>query len=279
MGDICFRPVTGVIGAEVEGVELTRPLAAEQVETLRGALNHYQVLVFRDQPLTPQQQYDFAANFGPIAAGKVDGEEPPVPGITVVNSANAKKFTDQWHSDHTFVDHPPMAAMLHAVTVPRIGGDTLWANMAAAYDALSPAMQGLVDGLTAIHSTDGMLSRFNAAGMKFAYSIDSHSTVHPVVRVHPETGRKILFINAFFVSRIVELGEAEGRAVLQFLYQHMQSVDFQMRVRWAPHTSVLWDERSTHHFAMPDYDEPRILNRLMIDGSRPVGTREVRLAA
>ncbi|RYE53707.1 MAG: hypothetical protein EOP18_08685, partial [Rhizobiaceae bacterium] len=222
----------------------------------------------------------FASRFGPVAPGMVNAQDEPAPGITVVNSLYSKKFTDKWHTDHTWSECPPMAAMLHAIEVPSVGGDTLWANMAAAYEALSAPIQAMLDGLTATHSAEALMRIFADAKMNFSYSMDhSAATVHPVVRVHPDTGQKILFVNANFTTRILELGETESRAVLDFLFEHMRSTHFQCRVTWQRDTVVLWDERSTHHFAMPDYDEPRILHRLMIDGDKPISARRVPLAA
>jgi alpha-ketoglutarate-dependent taurine dioxygenase len=277
--ELRIKPISGIIGAEIEGIDLARPLTAEQVATLRQALNHHQVLVFRDQKITPHQQRDFASNFGPIAPGLVNAQDEPAPGITVVNSLYSKPFTETWHTDHTFSECPPMAAMLHAVTVPRVGGDTMWANMVAAYEELSAPMKSFLDGLTCLHSAEPLLRRFDAAGMKFSYSMEERSFEHPIVRVHPETGKKSLFVNGFYTTRIVELGEAESRAVMDFLRQHSENNRYQCRVKWEPHMAVLWDERSTLHFAMPDYDEPRILNRLMIEGTRPIGVGELPLAA
>lgn len=274
-----IKLLTGSIGAEIEGVDLTRPLKDGQREELRQALNQHQVLVFRDQPITPQQQFDFASSFGNVDTPLVDPGTAPVPGITVIESANAKRLTDEWHIDQTFVEVPPMAAMLHAVQLPSTGGDTLWANMAAAYDALSAPMRDFLDGLTAVHNTVRMKRRFVEQGKSFGYLMEDEDVMHPVVRVHPETGRKCLFVCSLYTARILELREDEGSALLQFLYQHMKSPEFQLRLHWEPHTSVLWDERSTAHIAVPDYDEPRRMHRLILKGTKPFGTRDIPLAA
>ncbi len=277
--ELRITPISGVIGAEVGGVDLTGTPPADRIAELRQALNRHKVLVFRDQKITPQQFRDFAGHFGSIAPGLVNAQAEPAPGITVVNSQYSKKFTETWHTDHSFSECPPMAAMLHAVTVPSIGGDTMWADMEAAYDALSAPMRTFLDGLTCLHNADVLIRRFEEAKIDMAYTMEDRSFVHPVVRIHPETGRKSLFVNGFYTVRIVELDEAESRALLDFLRQHTEQNRFQCRVKWAPDTVVLWDERSTLHFAMPDYDEPRILNRLMIEGSRPVGANDLPLAA
>jgi taurine dioxygenase len=274
---ISIQRVTGVLGAEVSGVDISKALSDSEAAQIRQALNDHKVLIFRDQPITPQQQYDFALNFGEVEAGKIDAGNSPVPGINVVHSMHSRNLTDQWHTDHTFSEIPPMAGMLHAVQLPSAGGDTLFANMVAAYDALSEQMKLFLDGLTATFSLDRLMRRFaeERKDKTFDYTMDKHSVVHPIVRVHPETGLKSLFLCEIHTSHINELSKAESRAVLQFLYRHIASTEFQMRVKWELHSSVMWDERSTLHFAMPDYDEPRVLHRLMIGGTRPFGTRGV----
>lgn len=277
----CLRitPISGVIGAEIDGVDLRATPPTGRIAELRDALNHHKVLVFRNQMITPQQLRDFAGHFGPIAPGLVNAQAEPAPGITVVNSQYSKKFTETWHTDHSFSECPPMAAMLHAVTVPKIGGDTMWADMEAAYAALSAPMRAFLDGLTCLHNADVLIRRFEEARINMAYTMEDRSFIHPVVRVHPETGKKSLFVNGFYTVRIVELEEEESRVLLDFLRRHTEQSRFQCRVKWEPETVVLWDERSTLHFAMPDYDEPRILNRLMIEGDKPIGAYEVPMAA
>ncbi len=271
---LLVRRLGGVLGAEVEGLDLTRPMTAEQGAELRLLLNEHKVLVFRDQAITPRQQVDFAANFGKVHMPLVNPSIDTVPGITVIDSANAKGLTDEWHTDHTFTEVTPLAAMLHAVRIPSFGGDTLWADMCAAYDALSAPMREFLDGLAAQHDTVRMKRRIAEKNKKFDYLMGEDAVIHPVVRVHPETGRKALFVNPLYTARILGLREDESNALLAFLYQHIQSVEFQFRLTWRQHTTVIWDERSTIHYAMADYDEPRIMNRLMIEGTRPFGPRD-----
>jgi taurine dioxygenase len=273
-----IKPVTGVMGAEIEGVDLAAGLSGEEVALVRKALNEHQVLIFRDQPITPQQQHDFATKFGPVAHTKIDPGNSPVPGITVLNSVNTKHHADVWHTDHPYTEIPPMAGMLYALQIPSRGGDTMFASSFAAYDALSAPMRAFLEKLTADHSMEMLMRRYAAAGMDFKIS-EQPIVTHPIVRVHPETGRKGLYVSEPSLIRINELGEAESNAVLQFLYSHMKAPEFQMRVRWGVHTSVLWDERSTVHYAVPDYDEPRILHRLMVDGTRPFGVNALPKAA
>jgi alpha-ketoglutarate-dependent taurine dioxygenase len=279
MTNLRITPLTGVIGAEIEGVDIARPLSSEEAQDVRTALAEYQVLVFRDQPITPQQQHAFASSLGVVDTPLVDPGRAPAPGITIIESALAKGLTDEWHTDQPYVKVPPMAAMLHAVTLPSRGGDTCWCNMAAAYDALSAPMKDMLDGLTAISNTVRMKRRIAEEGKNFGYLMEDEDIVHPLVRVHPETGRKALYVCQLYTDRIVELKEAESRALLAFLYEHSTSVDFMLRLHWTPHTTVIWDERSTIHYAVGDYDEPRLMHRLILKGTAPFGVSGRAMAA
>jgi taurine dioxygenase len=274
-----IRPITGVLGAEVEGVDLTKPLTGEDRNVVRKALSEHQVLVFRNQPITPQEQRDFATSLGQVTDSLLDSGGKSVPGILVIDATYAKKLNDEWHTDHSFMEYPPMAAMLHSVTLPSKGGDTLWISTAAAYEALSAPMRDMLDGLTARHDTVRMMRRFERSGKNFNLRMDHVPVHHPVVRVHPDTGRKGLYVNPLYTARIEDLSEAESDAILHFLYDFMQNPEFQLRVKWEPHTSVIWDEQLTVHYAMADYDEPRIMHRLLLDGGKPMGTHEYRAAA
>lgn len=279
MTSLRITPLTGVIGAEIGGIDIATPLSAAQAEDLRAALNEYQVLVFRDQPITPEQQCAFATSFGVVDTPLVDPGRAPAPGITIIESALAKKLTDEWHTDQPFVKVPPMAAMLHAVTLPSRGGDTCWANMCAAYDALSQPMKDMLDGLTAVSNTVRMKRRIAEEGKSFGYLMEDEDVIHPVVRVHPDTGRKALYVCSLYTARIVELKEAESKALLAFLLEHSQSVGFMVRVQWRPHTTVIWDNRSTIHYAVGDYDEPRLMHRLILKGTVPFGVGGQAMAA
>jgi taurine dioxygenase len=278
MTSIVITPTTGTIGAEVEGVDLGALADQGDIDRLRNALNEHQVLFFREQDITPAQQVAFASHFGQIADSMVDPGNAPAPGITVIEVTDPKNFADIWHSDHTFSERPPKAAMLRSIRLPSVGGDTVWASMTAAYDALSAPMRAFLDGLTATHSTDRMIPRVMAK-TDAAFRMDRHEVTHPVVRVHPETGRKCLFVSAYYTSHINELPKEESDAILAFLYQHVQSPLFQVRFKWTVNAIALWDERSTLHYAVADYSEPRVMHRLMIDGDRPVGVCRLRTAA
>jgi taurine dioxygenase len=201
----------------------------------------------------------------------IDTQSTEVPGVTVLDQTDPRgQYTERWHTDSTFLEEPPWGAVLRAVQLPPVGGDTCWASMYAAYEQLSPPMRRFLDGLTAEHSTsilDAVLDKLpNVVRRERMPPVR-----HPVVRVHPETGRKLLFVNANFTDRIVDLDEAESRTLLDFLFHHLGKPHFQVRYHWTPNAVALWDNRSTQHCAMPDYCERRLMYRCMMRGDRPVG--------
>lgn len=267
-----ITPLNPTIGAEVEGIDVSQPISQAVGRKLREALGRHKVLVFRDQPMTPQQQYDLGASFGSVEKSLVDSGHAPTPGVMSIVSSQAKGLTAEWHTDHSFSEVPPMAALLHAVTLPSCGGDTVWSNTAAAYEALSAPMRAMLDNLTAAHTTERMMKLFKRHEKSFKLNIEKDSVTHPLVRVHPDTGEKALYICPLYTSHINELSEDESDALLSFLYRHMAKPEFQFRLIWAPNTSVIWDEATTIHYAAANYDEPRVMNRLIVEGSRPRGT-------
>ncbi len=275
---ISVHPLTAAVGAEVEGIDLGAHLDEPTIEAIRQALRDHLVLFFRDQDITPAQQLRFSQYFGPVMLPLIDTQSTEEPGVTVLDQVAPKgQYTDRWHTDHTFVPEPPMASILRAVKVPELGGDTCFASMYAAYDALSPRMQIFLDGLTAVHSTE-IISR-GIAGLDRVYRRDAESqrppVVHPVIRIHPETGRKLIYVTGNFTTRIVELEESESKAVLAYLFEHTKSPELQCRFRWRPNSVAFWDNRSAQHCAIPDYQERRVMYRTMIAGDRPFGpTRE-----
>ncbi|MCH7790494.1 MAG: TauD/TfdA family dioxygenase, partial [Acidobacteria bacterium] len=180
---------------------------------------------------------------------------------------------DAWHSDNTFLAEPPKTTMLQAVQLPEVGGDTCWANMYAAFEALSEPMQQFLDGLTATHDLTKMLELAIARGNSDADLASMRKAFppqhHPVVRTHPETGRKALFVNGNFVTQIDQLSRGESARVLGFLFDHVATPDFQCRFRWLPGTLTLWDNRCLQHYAVPDYANRRIMHRITISGDQP----------
>jgi taurine dioxygenase len=271
---IAVHPITGTIGAEVTGVDPAAALDAATVAAVRAAWLQHLVLVFRDVTITPEQQIAFARNFGDIQMPPVRTKFGDYPEINVLDQTSGKGDADRWHNDNTYTATPAMGSVLHVVQVPSTGGDTCFANMYAAYDALSPGLRQLVDGLRAEHDVTRSLSRAIRRGQT---NLDLAATqerlppvVHPVAITHPETGRRALFVNAQSTERIVDLPDAESDMLLAFLYEHVKSPEFQCRVRWDETTLVLLDNRAAQHSAVADYDERRVLNRVSIKGDRPV---------
>jgi taurine dioxygenase len=277
-----LRPISPCLGAEIRGVEIEKELDDATFGEIERAFLEHGVIAIRDQRLDRPQQIEFARRFGdldvhPIAIGME--EHPEV--IRVHKPANQPaSFGTSWHTDNTFFARPSKASVLYAVILPPIGGDTLWASTAAAYDALSPTMQRMLEGLSAVHSagraydpaTTGAAKYRGEAAINYRFSESIYDEVeHPVLRTHPETGRKCIFVNPMFTQRIVGLRESESRALLEFLYAHCVQPELTCRVRWEPGTVVVWDNRSTLHYAMNDYvGHERLLYRVTVAGDVPV---------
>jgi len=267
---LSIRPLNPTIGAEVEGVDLSAPLDAETVADIRQALLDHLVIFFRDQAMTPEQHFRFSEYFAPVMIPTIDTISTEQPGVTVIDQVAPKgEYTDRWHTDHTFVEETPLGAILRAVELPSAGGDTCFASMYAAYEALSPHMQHFLESLTAVHSTE-IVSRA-IAHLENVETRQDLQTVHPVIRVHPDTGRKLLFVCGNFTTRIVELSEAESDALLAMLFEHIKNAAFQCRFQWELNSVAFWDNRCTQHCAIPDYTERRLMYRTMIRGDRPFG--------
>ncbi|WP_331728225.1 TauD/TfdA family dioxygenase [Streptomyces sp. NBC_01176] len=268
---LSVTPITPLIGAEVSGPDLSGELTPQQEKELKHAFLSHHVLVFRDQDLTPEQHKRFAALFGELhpvvlAAGDAD---PYVLEIKADKDSRAVAGNG-WHADGTADAEPSLGSMLQITTVPEggSGGDTLFANMHLAYELLSPDMRAFLDGLTALH--DGALP-WTAAGRTPPPEYDVPRTEHPVVVRHPETGRKLLFVNGPYTSHITQLSRPESDALLQMLYDHVARTPLlQCRVRWQPRTLVFWDNRCVQHHAVWDYfPHTRYGRRVAIDGTRP----------
>jgi taurine dioxygenase len=270
---IQVTPVTPRIGAEVSGIDLTSTLSNHQVDDLHTALAQHQVLFFRDQKINLEQQKTLGRHFGELHI------HPNTPGpagypevLPIHTDANSKRVAgENWHSDVSCDLEPPLGSILYLHTVPSVGGDTIFASQYAAYEALTPAFQTFLQGLTATHSGDRSYRRTNRL-----LGIDDRGrvfpeAVHPVVRTHPVTKRKALFVNPGFTTRINELSEEESQAVLDFLYGHATKPAFQVRFRWQPHSVAFWDNRAVQHIAMWDYfPQVRSGYRVTIKGDRPV---------
>jgi taurine dioxygenase len=268
--------MTSSIGAEVAGVDLREPLDAPVLDEIRRALLSHLVLVFRSQFLDPDQHVAFARQFGEMHYSAVPTAHGGPPEINVLDMGLTPKGNgaDRWHSDSPFLTNPTDATFLNAVMMPSTGGDTCFANMYDAYDNLSEPMKRYVDGLYAVHDVSTTLylavekgnSDFDVAEMQRRLP----PVEHPVVRTHPETGRKILYVDAASASRIVGVPRKESEMILDHLFSQAHNAAVQCRVRWRAGDLVFYDNRCTQHIAVPDYLERRIMHLVSVKGSRPI---------
>jgi taurine dioxygenase len=265
---IDVRPVTLRIGAEIFGVDLSKPLSNRQREDLHEAIAAHQVLFFRDQTLSHDAHKAFGRAFGELAIHSGVPGLADHPEIVAIHADAASRYVagENWHSDLTCNAEPPMGSILHLHTVPEVGGDTLFASMSAAYEALSDRMKAYLEGLTAIHDGDHVYRPlFPDLDRRYPCS------THPVVRTHPVTGKKSLFVNASYTTRIVEAPKEESDAILGYLYAHCANPNFHVRFRWRPNSVAFWDNRCTQHLAVWDYfPQTRSGFRVTVAGDKPV---------
>ncbi|HEX2560137.1 TauD/TfdA dioxygenase family protein [Phenylobacterium sp.] len=289
---IVIEPVTPIIGAEISGVDLTRPLDAETFAEIRQAIRKWRVIFFRDQDITNDQLKTFGRYFGPLTPAHPIAEgldehpeiwERAVDEYRVRRSENdnlkpgARKPRDYkgWHIDITFVANPNAYSLLYGVQIPEYGGDTLFANLIAAYEGLSPKIKALIDGLQAVHQT----TSYDFGGPARPPRKDGRSTgpfvsLHPLVRIHPETGEKLLFLNPGTTTHIVGLKERESQALLDLLFFEVTRPEYQVRFRWRPKSLVVWDNQAVAHAGPIDYahfDLPRVVRRITVAGDLPAG--------
>jgi taurine dioxygenase len=267
-----ISPVSRFTGAEIDGVDLSTALTASQVDAIRQALTRHGVVFFRDQKLTPQQHLRFAEHFGPIEVNRFFTPVPGHPQIAEVRKEpdQAQNIGDAWHTDCSYDPQPAIAQVLYAREVPDVGGDTLWASMYAAYDGLSDGLKHTLAGLEAVHSSSRIYGASGRTARKGRSDLThddkvAPDVVHPVVLVHPETGRKALYVNPVFTVRFVGWTEEESAPLLGYLYQHAQRPEFQCRFRWRPNSIAVWDNRCTWHYATNDYaGQRRLMHRITI---------------
>lgn len=276
---LAISPVTTTIGSVIEGVDLGAPLSAQDVAAIRRVWLDRGVVFFRGQDLSSEQMHAFVSNFG--APIHIDYFGDPSEGtqqlgaapdeIVTGDLAATRRGTAVWHSDITWIPKPPSATALRAASVPPVGGDTCWADMEAAYDALSEPMKRMLDPLTAVYSMQPTIEREQLLrqAMMVKGQPKQVETIHPVVTVHPETGRKALFVNECTTTRIVELSPIESMQVLTALFMHIRTPDFQCRWRWSANDLALWDNRSVQHYAVPDYEDARVMQRIELAGEAP----------
>jgi taurine dioxygenase len=269
---ITVTPVTPRIGAEVEGIDLAQPLSEQTVDELQQALLEHLVLFFRQQELDFEQHKRFGSYFGDLHIHpNVKGPEGHPEILRIHADANTKRIAgDKWHSDVSCEPEPPMGSILRLYTVPASGGDTLFASMYAAYEALSQPMQAFLSGLTAIHDgAPNYADRNRLAGVDNSGKMFPRAE-HPVVRTHPVTKKKALFVNPAFTTEIVGVTKAESDTLLKFLFEHITNPAFHCRFKWQPNSIAFWDNRSAQHHAMWDYyPQVRSGYRVTIKGDKP----------
>jgi alpha-ketoglutarate-dependent taurine dioxygenase len=271
---ITVSPVTRAVGAVIDGVDMREPLDEEMAGRLRQAWLDYGVVFFREQDITPEQFMAFVAHFGtPITepSSAAYGADPEAYPVAEGDTAPIKGVAERWHADATWLAEPPMATALRMVQIPPVGGDTCWANVCVAYQALAERLRDLLDTLTAVHWMTPSLET-----MGIAPHSDDIEYAHPVIRVHPETGRKAIYVSEGWTRNIVELPPSQSHHLLALLYDHLRSPDFSVRWRWAPGDVAFWDNRSVQHFAVADYDEGRRIQRVVLAGDRPFGPGQAR---
>lgn len=265
--------VNSHLGAEVTGLDLAVGITDAEAADLELALAEYEVLVFRDQPLTGAQLMALGEKFGPLSVHPFSPNDAANPALILFRNdeTTAPWGTDVWHSDETFRKVPPIATMLHAVDVPRFGGDTMYCSMTAAFEGLSDRMQHFLSGLEAYHDFTVFKAIFGetAEGREKLreYERDYPPPLHPVVAEHPVTGRKLIFVNPQFTVKIKGMGPVESQQLLSQLYDLTRIPEYQYRHHWANNTLVLWDNRSTQHYAVHDYfPKRRYMQRVTIAG-------------
>ena len=284
---ITVRRVGVHLGAEIAGLDLRLPLPAAQFQAIEAALVENELIIFRDQDITSEQLMDFGRRFGELTVHPFapnEGKSAP----ELIKFSNDEKTppygTDVWHSDETFRAEPPMATILCAKEVPAIGGDTMFVSMSAAFDGLSDRMQQYISGLDAIHDMKPFRPLFGKEPDERKklqhFELMYPPQLHPVVRIHPVSGRKVLFVNPQFAIAIDGMDERESRLLLDILFHQASIPEYQFRLHWQPHTIAIWDNRSTQHYAVHDYyPQRRYMERVTIRGGPVTGVERANPAS
>ena len=271
---IDVHPVSGALGAEITGVDISLPLDTEVVSEIRKALLNHLVIFFQNQIITPQQQLNFAEQFGlPIEYPQLKGL-PECPLVTEVIKLEHEtmNFGGVWHSDTTYLQQPPMASMLYAIEIPPYGGDTLFSNQYMAYETLSDGLKKTLSELVAVNTSSKpevsmtREDRMREAGME----LNILSASHPAVRTHPETGSKALYVNKAHTTHFKDWTELESKSLLEFLFHHQVRTEFTCRFSWEKNSLAFWDNRCVQHNPVNDYQGfRRIMHRVTIAGGKP----------
>ena len=271
---IDVHPVSGALGAEIKGVDISIPLEAEVVSEIRDALLKHLVIFFQNQVITPRQQLNFAEQFGiPMEYPQLKGL-PDCPLVTEVIKLEHEtlNFGGVWHSDTTYLQQPPMASLLYAIEIPPYGGDTLFSNQYMAYETLSDGLKKTLSELVGVNTSSKpevsmtREDRMREAGME----LNILSASHPAVRTHPETGNKALFVNKAHTTHFKDWTESESKSLLEFLFQHQVRTEFTCRFRWEKNSLAFWDNRCVQHNPVNDYQGfRRIMHRVTIAGDKP----------
>lgn len=275
MATISLKPLTPTIGAEVHGVDLSATLSDQAMKKIEQALLDWKVIFFRDQNISLEDQKRMARWFGelevhPLTSPKQENAEL----IRIEEDEEHRAHNDIWHSDVTFKETPPLGSIVRARDMPDVGGDTMFADMYAAYEGLPDNTKVRIDDAVAIHDFHGFRKGMRAHGMPES-QIDEIKTrfpppEHPVVRTHPQTGRKCLFVNAAFTTHIVGLDKDDSDELLAFLYSQARVPEYQCRFRWKKDSIAFWDNRCTQHYALADfYPQRRVVERITVCGDKP----------
>ena len=268
---LTVEPLTATIGAEVDGVDLSSDLDDETVAELRAALLEWKVLFFRDQHgLDRARHVALGRRFGELEVHPVTPKDQDQPEVFVIPAGGTFRAPDNWHTDVTWRPEPSMGSILRAVELPPLGGDTLWADMGKAYDLLDDETKERIDGRTATHDYASAFGKGQPPEVQEKMRAKHPTVEHPIVRTHPETGRKTLYVNVGFTRSIVGMDDDEGRPLLQRLYRQATIPDVQCRFRWRPGSVAFWDNRATQHIVSNDFlPAKRVMERVTIKGDRP----------
>ena len=269
------EPIGPTIGAKIRGLDLSKPIDKETLELLENAVVEHKIIYLRDQTINTAQQVGFGKMFGDLEVHPFR-PEGTIPEIMVLDNHkdNPVLSTDVWHSDTTFRECPTKYSILRCLKIPETGGDTLWADMCAAYDGLSDAIKNMIDKLFAVHDFKNFRDLYsnseNDREKIFKMEKLYPNPTHPIVRTHPVTGRKAIYVNSQFTLGIVGMKDKESSALLELLYQQAQIPEYQFRLRWKPGTLAIWDNRSTQHYAANDYfPKRRHMERVAVIGDKP----------